>query len=95
MTDKEKEISVFSSLAETMMFCGEDGENMREDILKIKKTITAIAPAKKKGSGGPEMLDSVNAEELRNDENKTCDHSPVEDTNGYKNPYNTVPRVVQ
>ena len=54
MTEKNNEIDVFESLAETMMFRAEDGEKMREDILKIRKTITAIAPAEKKESGGPE-----------------------------------------
>ena len=48
MTEKNNEIDVFESLAETMMFRAEDGEKMREDILKIRKTITAIAPAEKK-----------------------------------------------
>ena len=37
MTEKNNEIDVFESLAETMMFCAEDGEKMREDILKIRK----------------------------------------------------------
>ena len=53
MTEKNNEIDVFESLAETMMFRAEDGEKMREDILKIRKTITAIAPAEKKESEEP------------------------------------------
>lgn len=94
MTEKNIEIDVFESLAETMMFRAEDGEKMREDILKIRRTITSIAPAEKKESGGPEMLDSLPAEELRNDDSIAGDKTLVEHTNGYNAPYNTVPRVV-
>lgn len=94
MTEKNNEIDVFESLAETMMFRAEDGEKMREDILKIRKTITAIAPAEKKESGGPEMLDSLPAEELREDKSREGDRTSAEHTNGYNAPYNTVPRVV-
>ena len=94
MTEKNNEMDVFESLAETMMFCAEDGEKMREDILKIRKTITAIAPAEKKKSGGPEMLDSLPAEELREDKSREGDRTLAEHTNGYNAPYNTVPRVV-
>ena len=86
MTEKNNEIDVFESLAETMMFRAEDGEKMREDILKIRKTITAIAPA--------EMLDSLPAEELREDKSREGDRTLAEHTNGYNAPYNTVPRVV-
>ena len=92
MTEKNNEIDVFESLAETMMFRAEDGEKMREDILR--KTITAIAPAEKKESGGPEMLDSLPAEELREDKSREGDRTLAENTNGYNAPYNTVPRVV-
>lgn len=94
MTEKNNEIDVFESLAETMMFRAEDGEKMREDILKIRKTITAIAPAEKKESGGPEMLDSLPAEELREDKSREGDRTLAEHTNRYNAPYNTVPRVV-
>ena len=77
MTEKNNEIDVFESLAETMMFRAEDGEKMREDILKIRKTITAIAPAEKKESGGPEMLDSLPAEEPRRRQNFSGTHQRI------------------
>lgn len=94
MNEKELDYSIFANLAETMMFCGEDGERMCEDILKIKKTITAISPDEKKESGAPEMLDGENAEELRDDSVKDENDGLVEKMNLYKEPYNVVPRVV-
>lgn len=94
MTEKNNEIDVFESLAETMMFRAEDGEKMREDILKIRKTITAIAPAEKKEAEDRRCLDSLPAEELREDKSRDGDRTLAEHTNGYNAQYNTVPRVV-
>ena len=40
------------------------------------------------------MLDSLPAEELREDKSREGDRTLAEHTNGYNAPYNTVPRVV-
>ena len=103
MIKKELDNTVVRNLAEVMMFLPDDGEKMRGDIIKIRNTILKIAvkedenKSKSEGSG-PVMLGELNIDEnsdrLRRDAEIKCVGNNLSASANYKEPYNTVPRVV-
>ena len=103
MIKKELDNTVVRNLAEVMMFLPDDGEKMRGDIIKIRNTILKIAVKEdenesKSEGNGPVMLGELNIDEnsdrLRRDAEIKCGGDNLSASANYKEPYNTVPRVV-
>ena len=102
MIEKDLDTATVRDLASVMMLAPDDGEKMRGDILKIKDTILNITVGKEKvESHGPVMLDDEllssemsDGSRLRSDISEAkCDRE-IKSAVGYKEPYNTVPRLI-
>ncbi|MGN1409916.1 MAG: hypothetical protein ACI4XJ_07045 [Eubacteriales bacterium] len=102
MTENELDTATVRDLASVMMLEPDDGEKMRGDILKIKDTIMNITVGKGKvESRGPVMLDDEivggelpGGKRLRADNSEAKCGEEIKSAKGYKEPYNTVPRLI-
>lgn len=99
MIENELDTATVRDLASVMMLEPEDGVKMRGDILKIKNTIMNITLLEgKTESCGPVMLGDEQIGDgggrLRGDTTEPKRDVGIKSARGYKEPYNTVPRLI-
>ena len=102
MTENELDTATVRDLASVIMLKPDDGEKMRGDIIKIKDTIMNITLGREKvETRGPVMLDDetvgsdlTGGNRLRSDTYETKCRDEVKSARRYKEPYNTVPRLI-